>query len=137
MSGNNTQVLHHNRGNHATTHSSTGSCDCRTCNNGGRGNHKRFGSGSTTSYNQQYLAIKQYYDRLPLMEDRDLDRHIASLDVALQTYEKAAAATAGPAYCSDSNGNKIGSASSDGRLQVYTKVECNSLPNANWNANGE
>jgi hypothetical protein len=90
-----------------------------------------------SGYNQQYLAIKQFYDRLPLMDDADLDNRIATLDKALQKYQTTAAATAGPAYCSDTNGNKIGSPSGDGRLQVYTEVECASLPNSYWNANGE
>jgi len=41
-----------------------------------------------SGYTQQYLAIKQFYDRLPLFDDETINRNIAALDVALQAYEK-------------------------------------------------
>jgi hypothetical protein len=90
-----------------------------------------------SGYNQQYLAIKQMYDTLPFFDDEALNQRIASLDIALKAYQTTAAATAGPAYCSNSSGNKIGTPSSDGKLQLFTEVECNSFSNSFWNRNGE
>jgi hypothetical protein len=120
----------------------SGTNNQNTCTDGGngKGNANRGGIGSTTSYNQQYLAIKHYYDRLPLLED--IDAKISTLDSALKAYQTQTETLTGPAFCYNASGAKIGRSntndlSSPGALQIYTEAECARFSNSGWNQNGE
>ena len=86
------------------------------------------------NYKQDYLAIKYDYDTHCSMTDAVLDNYIDVLDAKVKAYETAVPDNR-PAFCFNRNGQILGYASGD--LQLYTRTECTSLPNATHSANGE
>ena len=89
---------------------------------------------TNNNYKQEYLAIKYDYDTYCSMSDEVLDSAINKLDTKVKAYENVLPDNR-PAYCFNRSGQILGYPS--GNIQLYTKGDCESIPNARHESNGQ
>jgi hypothetical protein len=89
---------------------------------------------TNNNYKQTYLAIKYDYDTYCSMSDEVLDAAINKLDTKVKAYENALPDNR-PAFCFNRTGQILGYPS--GNIQLYTKGDCESMPNARHESDGQ